>query len=203
MHVTGFRVRRFAAPRNDDSKTRAPTCARFFIRLPGRPVADGWGFKTSNRSKGAGQLMITIVLIALAAGSASALMFASTISGALISLLLFYLAPLPLMMAALGWGPLECHDRRHRRGMRSRRDFRAALLYRLCAYGRAAGVVAGPSRIAGAPCRHKRIRRQRRGAGCPRHGMVPGRPHPALDRRLCHADHHGGAAHARHRCRDH
>jgi hypothetical protein len=50
--------------------------------------------------------MITIVLIALAAGSASALMFASTISGALISLLLFYLAPLPLMVAALGWGPL-------------------------------------------------------------------------------------------------
>jgi hypothetical protein len=34
-------------------------------------------------------------------------MFASIISGALISLLLFYLAPLPLMMAALGWGPLS------------------------------------------------------------------------------------------------
>jgi hypothetical protein len=33
-------------------------------------------------------------------------MFASIISGALISLVLFYLAPLPLMMAALGWGPL-------------------------------------------------------------------------------------------------
>src|SRR5580765_2784606 len=62
--------------------------------------------KTSNRSKGAGQLMIVIALIALAAGSASALMFASIISGALISLLLFYLAPLPLMVAALGWGPL-------------------------------------------------------------------------------------------------
>jgi hypothetical protein len=31
-------------------------------------------------------------------------MFASIISGALISLLLFYLAPLPLMVAALGWG---------------------------------------------------------------------------------------------------
>src|SRR3954471_3857790 len=61
---------------------------------------------TSNRSKGAGQLMIVIILIALAAGSASALMFASIISGALISLLLFYLAPLPLMVAALGWGPL-------------------------------------------------------------------------------------------------
>ena len=51
--------------------------------------------------------MIAIVLIAIAAGSASALMFASIISGAFISLLLFYLAPLPLMVAALGWGPLS------------------------------------------------------------------------------------------------
>jgi hypothetical protein len=50
--------------------------------------------------------MIVITLIALAAGCASALMFASIVSGALISLLLFYLAPLPLMMAALGWGPV-------------------------------------------------------------------------------------------------
>lgn len=50
--------------------------------------------------------MIAIVLIGLAAGCASALMFASIISGALISLLLFYLAPLPLMVVALGWGPL-------------------------------------------------------------------------------------------------
>ena len=50
--------------------------------------------------------MIAIVLIGLAAGCASALMFASIISGALISMLLFYLAPLPLMVAALGWGPL-------------------------------------------------------------------------------------------------
>src|SRR6266480_7782389 len=80
---------------------------QIFISLPRRPVADGCGsHKTSNRSKGAGQLMIAIVLIAIAAGSASALMFASIISGALISLLLFYLAPLPLMVAALGWGPI-------------------------------------------------------------------------------------------------
>jgi hypothetical protein len=60
----------------------------------------------SNRSKGAGQLMIALVLIGIAAGAASALMFASIISGALISLLLFYLAPLPLMVAAVGWGAL-------------------------------------------------------------------------------------------------
>jgi hypothetical protein len=50
--------------------------------------------------------MIAILLIALAAGCASALMFASIVSGALISLLLLYFAPLPLMVAALGWGPL-------------------------------------------------------------------------------------------------
>jgi hypothetical protein len=50
--------------------------------------------------------MITTFFIAIAAGCASALMFASLVSGALISLLLFWLAPLPLMMAGLGWGPL-------------------------------------------------------------------------------------------------
>jgi Predicted membrane protein (DUF2232) len=50
--------------------------------------------------------MIAIVAIAIAAGAASALMFASIVSGALISLVLFYLAPLPLMVASIGWGPL-------------------------------------------------------------------------------------------------
>ncbi len=47
---------------------------------------------------------MTSILIAVAAGLASALMFASIVSGALISIVLFYLAPLPLMVAALGWG---------------------------------------------------------------------------------------------------
>lgn len=50
--------------------------------------------------------MIAIALIAIASGAASALMFVSIISGALISLVLFNLAPLPLMVAAIGWGPL-------------------------------------------------------------------------------------------------
>ena len=50
--------------------------------------------------------MMTFGLIALIAGAASALMFASIVSGALISLVLFYLAPLPLMVASIGWGPL-------------------------------------------------------------------------------------------------
>lgn len=50
--------------------------------------------------------MITILIVALVAGAASALMFASIVSGAAVSILLFYLAPLPLMVTALGWGPL-------------------------------------------------------------------------------------------------
>lgn len=50
--------------------------------------------------------MILHIVIALAAGAASALMFASIISGALVSILLFYLAPLPLMVTAIGWSPL-------------------------------------------------------------------------------------------------
>jgi Predicted membrane protein (DUF2232) len=45
------------------------------------------------------------ILIAIAAGCASALMYVSIISGALFSLVLVYLTPLPLMVAALGWGP--------------------------------------------------------------------------------------------------
>ncbi|MBN8969578.1 MAG: hypothetical protein J0G95_14135 [Rhizobiales bacterium] len=47
---------------------------------------------------------MTGLLIALAAGLASATMFASIVSGAAISLMLFYLAPLPLMTVGLGWG---------------------------------------------------------------------------------------------------
>jgi Predicted membrane protein (DUF2232) len=47
------------------------------------------------------------LVIALAAGAASALMFASMMSGALLSVFLYFLAPLPLMVAALGWGWLS------------------------------------------------------------------------------------------------
>jgi hypothetical protein len=47
--------------------------------------------------------MMQIVLVGLGAGAAAALLFASVTSGALVSILLFYLAPLPIMIAALGW----------------------------------------------------------------------------------------------------
>ena len=44
-----------------------------------------------------------IVSIGVAAGAASALLFASFASGSLLSIPLFYLAPLPILIAALGW----------------------------------------------------------------------------------------------------
>jgi hypothetical protein len=47
--------------------------------------------------------MMQILLIGLGAGAASALLFASVASGSVLSVLLFYLAPLPIMIAALGW----------------------------------------------------------------------------------------------------
>ena len=135
--------------------------------------------------------MIAILLIALAAGCASALMFASIISGALISLLLFYLAPLPLMVAATRLGTAQRHHRRHRRRLRPRRDLRPSLWHRLRPHDCAARLVARTSRAAGAARRQRRRVRQRRRAGRADTGMVSGRPHPALDRRFCRADHDG------------
>jgi Predicted membrane protein (DUF2232) len=47
--------------------------------------------------------MLQIVLVGLGAGAAAALLFASVASGSLLATLLFYLAPLPILIAALGW----------------------------------------------------------------------------------------------------
>ena len=47
--------------------------------------------------------LIGLALIGLGAGAASALLFASVASGSLLSVFLFYLAPLPIMIAAIGW----------------------------------------------------------------------------------------------------
>jgi hypothetical protein len=47
--------------------------------------------------------MKQIVLIGLGAGAASALLFASVLSGSILSVLLFYLAPLPILIAGMGW----------------------------------------------------------------------------------------------------
>ena len=47
--------------------------------------------------------MMQIVLIGIGAGAAAALLFASLASGSILATLLFYLAPLPILIAALGW----------------------------------------------------------------------------------------------------
>ena len=47
--------------------------------------------------------MMQIGLVGIGAGVASGLLFASVASGSLLSVVLFYLAPLPMMIAALGW----------------------------------------------------------------------------------------------------
>lgn len=47
--------------------------------------------------------MVQLILIGIGAGAATALLFASIASGSVFSVLLFYLAPLPILIAALGW----------------------------------------------------------------------------------------------------
>lgn len=47
--------------------------------------------------------MLHFGIIGIGAGAAAALLFASVTSGTLLSILLFYLAPLPIMIAGLGW----------------------------------------------------------------------------------------------------
>ena len=47
--------------------------------------------------------MMQIIVIGLGAGAAAALLFASVASGSLLSILLFYLAPLPILITVLGW----------------------------------------------------------------------------------------------------
>jgi hypothetical protein len=50
--------------------------------------------------------MMQIVLVGLGAGAAAALLFASVVSGSIAAIFLFYLAPLPILIAALGWSHL-------------------------------------------------------------------------------------------------
>ena len=47
------------------------------------------------------------IVVSVIAGLASAAMAASVLSPSLISFVLFYLSPLPLFMAGLGWGPVS------------------------------------------------------------------------------------------------
>src|SRR5512147_558267 len=60
--------------------------------------------KPSLTALAAGQLvMLQTALVGIGAGAAAALLFASVTSGTWMSIPLFYLAPLPIMIAGLGW----------------------------------------------------------------------------------------------------
>src|SRR5262249_61132199 len=50
--------------------------------------------------------MMEIVFVGIAAGIAAGLVFASIASGSALSIPLFYLAPLPILIAAMGWNHL-------------------------------------------------------------------------------------------------
>ncbi len=96
--------------------------------------------------------MMQIVLVGLGAGAASALLFASVASGSPLSVLLFYLAPLPILIAAHRLEPLGGPVRGAGRGARASRPLSAAVLpVRLPDRGRGAGLVARLSRAARAP----------------------------------------------------
>jgi hypothetical protein len=47
--------------------------------------------------------MVQVFLVGIGAGAAAALLFASVVSGSPLAVVLFYLAPLPILIAALGW----------------------------------------------------------------------------------------------------
>jgi hypothetical protein len=64
----------------------------------------GTDIDPSLTARRAGQLvMMQLGLIGVGAGAAGALLFASVTSGSWLSVVLFYMAPLPLMIAGLGW----------------------------------------------------------------------------------------------------
>jgi hypothetical protein len=48
-------------------------------------------------------MMIQIAIVGIGAGAAAALLFASVTSGSWLSIPLFYLAPLPILIAGIGW----------------------------------------------------------------------------------------------------
>jgi hypothetical protein len=50
--------------------------------------------------------MLQLILIGIGAGAASALLFASIVSGSALSIVLFYVASLPILIATVGWSAL-------------------------------------------------------------------------------------------------
>ena len=141
--------------------------------------------------------MIAIILIALAAGCCVGLDVRLDRLGRVDLVVLLYLAPLPLMVAALGWGPLTA----------TIGGIAAAIgLGAISAFPIASPLSSRsrcrPGGSAISPCwdgpRTSGVSQAMAPRRSRRAGMVSGRPHSALDRGLCHTDHDGGPAHAGH-----
>ena len=94
--------------------------------------------------------MMQIGLIGIGAGAAAALLFASVASGSWLSIILFYLAPLPVMIAGLGWSHWAALIAAFTGARRARARVRRLFLLRLSRRRRTAGLVARLSRHAGA-----------------------------------------------------
>src|SRR5436305_7208604 len=79
-------------------------------RLPGWSGQLGWDHRLAvislTASRRDSSAMIKTIGIALGAGVASGLLFLTSIKGTLFAVTLTYLAPLPIMIATLGWGQL-------------------------------------------------------------------------------------------------
>ena len=65
----------------------------------------GWGAFSPNRRVRDSSTMNGILPIGLASGLAAALLFLVVRTGSMFALVLDILAPLPILIAALGWGP--------------------------------------------------------------------------------------------------
>ena len=162
--------------------------------------------------------MMKFALIGIGAGAATALLFASVTSGALLSIPLFYLAPLPILIAGLGWshwaaliaaiaaalalgiafGPVFFVSFIAVVGlpawwlgylaMLARPARNGARRARMVSAG-AAGGVGGAARRAGGGRRHPEFRARRR--------ELPRRPAPNLDPRPAHRNRCAGGQPAR------
>ncbi len=104
----------------------------------------------------AGQLaMVQILLVAVGAGAASALLFASVATGSLLATLLFYLASLPILIAAMGWSHLRLGLSPRVRHRRSRARLSASFPLRSCSVSDCRPGGSAIWRCSAAPCRQR------------------------------------------------
>ena len=104
--------------------------------------------------------MMQIALIGIGAGVAAAVLFASLTTGSLLSIVLFYLSPLPMMIAALGWSHWSALIGAFTAALALTAVFGSVFFSGIPRQRRPAGLVARLSGHAGAPGARRRQRRR-------------------------------------------